>query len=612
VPRYNLTDLANLQNETTATNAINANNATVEGGLDAMLSRTATSGNSMEANLDMNSNRILNLPAPAADTEPARKEDVDALAQSIALDELGNNAITNGLLRDSAGLSVIGRASDSTGDPADIIAETDGHVLRRSGNTIGFGAMPPGSLDAGSVQDEHIDTPATAADGVDSAKIKLTQDDGEDILLDDYLRRGPVNVARFGATGDGSTDDSGAIQDAIDYANANDLPVYFPFPAVYYKLATGLTSTQCMFYGDPGTTLFANRLNDVLLTLNINTDTTKPYITNLNFRSYFEGGDTHTSSVGILIDGDDSWFQHGRFSHLEFTGMHTGIKSTKTHVVTAFGNEGTIAWMNFDNIEFLDGEKEMSFGFHFPQGSGTGNSWTNIKGIITGAESSYLNMGDTGYVVGDILICDAHVGGDTGVTCLLRTQDGSVYHQRISIVSCQFDAGCDFPIISGTTNTAQLSNVRIVGCNFGGNTDFYSGLVKPLASSSIDDLEASYWNIGKRIQDNATGARTTNCFTLAIDDWSGCKVEAMASGLVSGVLNGVVHKAYVVTRGTGACSLVQIGSTAESASNPITLTVAASGNNVLVTVGYTPTSTDGSDVDVQLRIVGGRVKVTQH
>lgn len=51
------------------------------------------------------------------------------------------NAITDTKLRDSAALSVIGRASNTSGDPADIAAGTDGHVLRRSGTTLGFGTV---------------------------------------------------------------------------------------------------------------------------------------------------------------------------------------------------------------------------------------------------------------------------------------------------------------------------------------------------------------------------------------------------------------------------------------------------------------------------------------
>jgi hypothetical protein len=54
---------------------------------------------------------------------------------------IANNAVTNTKLRDSSALSVIGRSANSTGDPADISAGTDGHVLRRSGTTLGFGQV---------------------------------------------------------------------------------------------------------------------------------------------------------------------------------------------------------------------------------------------------------------------------------------------------------------------------------------------------------------------------------------------------------------------------------------------------------------------------------------
>jgi hypothetical protein len=54
---------------------------------------------------------------------------------------LVDNAVTDAKLRDSAGLSVIGRGANSTGDPADIVAGTNKQVLRRDGSSLGFGAV---------------------------------------------------------------------------------------------------------------------------------------------------------------------------------------------------------------------------------------------------------------------------------------------------------------------------------------------------------------------------------------------------------------------------------------------------------------------------------------
>ncbi len=68
--KITLTNLVNLQNETTAVGAINANNAALTTALDNTLSRDGTSPNQMGANLDMNSNRIINLPSAISTSEP--------------------------------------------------------------------------------------------------------------------------------------------------------------------------------------------------------------------------------------------------------------------------------------------------------------------------------------------------------------------------------------------------------------------------------------------------------------------------------------------------------------------------------------------------------------
>jgi hypothetical protein len=71
------------------------------------------------------------------------KGDVTAFDGTITINL---NAVTNAKLRDSAALSVIGRATNSTGDPADISAANDGEVLRRSGTSLGFGVIGTASL----------------------------------------------------------------------------------------------------------------------------------------------------------------------------------------------------------------------------------------------------------------------------------------------------------------------------------------------------------------------------------------------------------------------------------------------------------------------------------
>ena len=81
--------------------------------------------------------------AQTGDYSAAQISGLGALAtkSSVGTGDIGDDAVTDAKLRNSAGLSVIGRASNSTGDPADIIAASDGQVLRRSGTSVAFGTV---------------------------------------------------------------------------------------------------------------------------------------------------------------------------------------------------------------------------------------------------------------------------------------------------------------------------------------------------------------------------------------------------------------------------------------------------------------------------------------
>lgn len=54
---------------------------------------------------------------------------------------IATNAVSNAKFRQSAGLSLIGRSANTTGDVADITSSVDGHVLRQSGTALGFGTI---------------------------------------------------------------------------------------------------------------------------------------------------------------------------------------------------------------------------------------------------------------------------------------------------------------------------------------------------------------------------------------------------------------------------------------------------------------------------------------
>lgn len=72
-----LSDLANLQNESSVISTLNNNNTAVETALENTLSRDGTSPNTMSADLDINGNQILNLPDPVDPTDVVRLQDLE-------------------------------------------------------------------------------------------------------------------------------------------------------------------------------------------------------------------------------------------------------------------------------------------------------------------------------------------------------------------------------------------------------------------------------------------------------------------------------------------------------------------------------------------------------
>lgn len=93
-----LNTVGNLQDTTTAQTVLNANNALIETAFSDVLSLSGVSPNQMQSNLDMNSNQILNLPAPATINSPVRLGDVISASTAITIPPVGTSGAVVGLL----------------------------------------------------------------------------------------------------------------------------------------------------------------------------------------------------------------------------------------------------------------------------------------------------------------------------------------------------------------------------------------------------------------------------------------------------------------------------------------------------------------------------------
>lgn len=130
---------------------------------------------------------------------------------SIGTTKLVNGAVEDTKLRDSGPLSVIGRSVNSTGDPADISANVDGYVLRRSGTTLGFGQIATAGVADGAITEVKL---AAAVSG----KL-VTNGDSHDHVGGDGAAIGTNAISNLAVT-------TGKINDlAVTTAKINDLAV---------------------------------------------------------------------------------------------------------------------------------------------------------------------------------------------------------------------------------------------------------------------------------------------------------------------------------------------------------------------------------------------------
>jgi hypothetical protein len=120
--KLTLDDFANLSNETSFINTLNSNFAAIEAAIENTFSLDGTSPNSLSADLDMDGNQILNLPAPVASTDVVRKTELDTAIAAVQAGVVTDGSITNAKLDDMAQNTIKGRVSSGTGVPEDLTA----------------------------------------------------------------------------------------------------------------------------------------------------------------------------------------------------------------------------------------------------------------------------------------------------------------------------------------------------------------------------------------------------------------------------------------------------------------------------------------------------------
>jgi hypothetical protein len=166
------------------------------------------------------------------------------------------------------------------------------------------------------------------------------------------------DVKAYGAKGDGSTDDTTAIQSAINAVGWNGGTVFFPPGSYYIKSSLSSTASNLVLHGagsggwgsiNPGTSEIITNQGIVMLRLGTSTGSNPggPHILHLGFRDTSGTGAVIgaisvsrmfellfedvscaelTGGYCILLNGTGDWVQYGTFVNVRGRDVLTGVK----------------------------------------------------------------------------------------------------------------------------------------------------------------------------------------------------------------------------------------------------------------------------------------------
>lgn len=139
----------------------------------------------------------------------------DILSSPVGTADIANGAVTNAKLRNSAGVSVIGRSANSSGAPADIAAGANDRILRRVSNVLDFGQLTAGMFPSAVVPDAALSSNVPLLNATEniftgilrsSSIVRATGNDtsttrpaGAEIAFDSPNDRGVVRAIGVGA-----------------------------------------------------------------------------------------------------------------------------------------------------------------------------------------------------------------------------------------------------------------------------------------------------------------------------------------------------------------------------------------------------------------------------
>lgn len=267
--------------------------------------------------------------------------------------------------------------------------------------------------------------------------------------LDDY-----INVKRYGAVGDGTTDDTAAIQSAVAAAVlAGKKRLRFPAGNYLHSdvLAT-FTSSDWEVSGDGKTN---TRLTQTADTDSFRVDVSEANLYRVVFRD-MELMNTHATGLnasGIRVVASTSsatGLKHPTFDSLRFRGQGlAGIYYEATGKVDdVYDSIDAHSFGLFLDLEFPQYTRYPLGGVYFEAGTGPHQLFLGgqYRADPTAGYGIRAGTGGANVSVGDLIINGIHfVIGSAGVS--LQGPSNDVYRASVCITGCQFDVMTDYTMV---------------------------------------------------------------------------------------------------------------------------------------------------------------------